>query len=213
VKLNFTLESGEELSFSVFERSVTIGRSINNRIVLPYETFSRQHCLIEFIDEEIIITDPGSANGVFINGERISRQVPTPLHAEDSLTIANAKVQILEDTSAPEIDIELMLSEHHQKDSTDSNLFQVRERRKPLLEENVAPKTTRLGMNRRKYHVPKPAYKKRAENSENFSLFDPVGIIVIVLMLGGFLFYKHRMNRMVKKAPPPYHKTYMVLED
>lgn len=213
MKLNFTLESGEELSFSVFERSVTIGRSINNRIVLPYETFSRQHCLIEFIDEEIIITDPGSANGVFINGERLAPQVPTPFHADDILAIANAQVQILDESSAPKIDIELMLNEHIKKDSTDSNLFQVRGRRSTVMHDKVVQKPTRLGMSRKKYHVPKPVFKKRIENTESFSLFDPVGIVVIVVMLSGFLYYKHRMHRIVKKDPPPYHKSYMVLED
>ncbi|MBA2661206.1 MAG: Flp pilus assembly complex ATPase component TadA [Bradymonadaceae bacterium] len=51
---------------------VTIGRSQNNDIVLSSKTVSRRHAILKVMGDRILLVNQ-SANGVFVNGERIDR--------------------------------------------------------------------------------------------------------------------------------------------
>jgi pSer/pThr/pTyr-binding forkhead associated (FHA) protein len=67
---------------------MTLGRAEDNDIMLDDETVSRHHArlLVEpgIGNPQIYIQDLASANGVFVNGERIVRQL---LHDEDRIAI------------------------------------------------------------------------------------------------------------------------------
>ncbi|MFU8805622.1 MAG: ATPase, T2SS/T4P/T4SS family [Bradymonadaceae bacterium] len=65
---------GHEYLFPVDKPTmeVTIGRSQNNVIVLSSKTVSRRHAIIKIMGERILLVNQ-SANGVFVNGERIDR--------------------------------------------------------------------------------------------------------------------------------------------
>ncbi|GHO45732.1 FHA domain-containing protein [Ktedonospora formicarum] len=53
---------------------VTIGRSTAlNTIVIPDRSISRQHARLELEDHHLIVSDLNSANGTFVNDERIQR--------------------------------------------------------------------------------------------------------------------------------------------
>src|SRR5262245_57631912 len=76
--------------------SAVIGRSPSCRILLEGPGVSRRHArIIITADDEVMIEDLGSANGVFVNGERIGgAQV---LAEGDWLTIGGHSLQLVVD--------------------------------------------------------------------------------------------------------------------
>src|SRR5262249_28825426 len=63
-----------------------VGRSSECDIVLRASDVSKQHCRITVTEHQMLVEDLGSANGVFVNGERMERAV---LKDKDRLGIAN----------------------------------------------------------------------------------------------------------------------------
>ncbi len=55
-----------------------IGRLDDKEIILDDVTVSRNHGYISVDDNKIIITDEGSTNGIFVNGELINESKLTP---------------------------------------------------------------------------------------------------------------------------------------
>jgi pSer/pThr/pTyr-binding forkhead associated (FHA) protein len=84
---------------------VTLGRVSEGQPVIPdidltpYKAFesgvSRMHASIRLVNEQVMITDLGSANGTRINGKQISSHMPQPLKHGDILTLGKFKIQIL----------------------------------------------------------------------------------------------------------------------
>ena len=71
---------------------VTIGRGNANDLVLSDDSVSRFHAVIKTSESgETIIADRGSTNGVLVNGERITMEVP--LQDGDALQIGNYHAQ------------------------------------------------------------------------------------------------------------------------
>src|SRR5262249_42604821 len=56
--------------------SIVIGRTAPAAIVLEGGTVSRRHCEIVRQGPQVVILDLGSTNGTYVNGERISAQIP-----------------------------------------------------------------------------------------------------------------------------------------
>jgi pSer/pThr/pTyr-binding forkhead associated (FHA) protein len=59
-----------------------LGRGIDCDLRLSGAAISRHHCLIRFRGGEATLTDLGSANGTFVNGQRVRSQV-TLNHGDD----------------------------------------------------------------------------------------------------------------------------------
>lgn len=73
---------GRSSEFLLAENATaTIGRMDSNDIVIKEEHVSRQHAVINYRDGVFMITDLGSANGVFVNDMKIAE--PFPLAAGD----------------------------------------------------------------------------------------------------------------------------------
>jgi ABC-type multidrug transport system ATPase subunit/CRP-like cAMP-binding protein len=67
---------------------VSIGRAIDNDIVLPSRTVSNHHAVIRAGDGDATIEDLRSTNGTFVNGESVRR---SKLHAGDEVWIGDER--------------------------------------------------------------------------------------------------------------------------
>lgn len=71
--------------------TITIGREADNQIVLndPTDVTSRHHAVLMIMSNgKMTITDQ-SANGTYINGQRISPNVPVPVTRKDTISFAH----------------------------------------------------------------------------------------------------------------------------
>lgn len=82
--------SGEHIEQS-YPPPLALGRELDNDVVIPSVSVSRHHAKIELEDgERLIITDLGSSNGTYVNGERID----APTVISDGETIILGKVEM-----------------------------------------------------------------------------------------------------------------------
>ncbi|HMP73979.1 MAG TPA: FHA domain-containing protein [Kiritimatiellia bacterium] len=73
------------LTFPPRATRIIIGRAPESDLVLPSDDVSRTHAIITREDEDLILSDPGSRNGIAINGALL--QSPRYLFDRDQLTI------------------------------------------------------------------------------------------------------------------------------
>ncbi len=79
-------ETGEVQEFVLTEgATVSIGRSANNDISIPEQHVSRQHAVINYRDGVFLINDFNSANGTFVNDQRVTE--PFPLISGDEIRL------------------------------------------------------------------------------------------------------------------------------
>jgi pSer/pThr/pTyr-binding forkhead associated (FHA) protein/tetratricopeptide (TPR) repeat protein len=77
---------------------VTIGRDADRVLSLPSAAVSRRHARLTVEGGRVIITDEGSANGVKVDGRRIS--MPTPVGLESRIEMAEFVLRVVPSTSA-----------------------------------------------------------------------------------------------------------------
>lgn len=75
VWLNFTDEKGEAKRVLVEGERFSIGRTPDNDLQIPLGNLSRQHAKIERFADVLIISDCGSSNGTFLNGEKVENPI------------------------------------------------------------------------------------------------------------------------------------------
>lgn len=81
------LEPGVTQSFG--EARLTIGRREDNQIVLEADNISRHHAAIGRRDDQYVVRDLGSANGTWLNEQRIEAASEASLKDGDRLRIGN----------------------------------------------------------------------------------------------------------------------------
>lgn len=65
-------------SYSLIEGENSIGRQMDNHIVLTSSKISKRHCALLVTPDEVVFKDEGSTNGSFVNGAVSKRQVLKP---------------------------------------------------------------------------------------------------------------------------------------
>lgn len=85
---------GEGLRLGLKAGSNTFGRRAGNDLRLSDPYVSGSHGLIEIKDGEVWITDLGSTNGTFVNGERIDPNRRVRLTPDDLLKVGNLELRI-----------------------------------------------------------------------------------------------------------------------
>jgi len=69
------VKSGPDMGFKFRVRPAsvaTLGRDLENEVILDDPACSRRHAQIEFKDGAYVLTDLGSANGTLVNDQRVS---------------------------------------------------------------------------------------------------------------------------------------------
>ena len=85
-------ENGQTQEFLLTEdANVSIGRSPDNEICIPERTVSRHHAAVSYQYGVFVVTDTGSANGVFVNDEKIEQ--PYPLIDGDTVRLYVPTIQ------------------------------------------------------------------------------------------------------------------------
>jgi FHA domain/Domain of unknown function (DUF4388) len=90
---NFFIVQYPEPPILVPERGkVTVGRADNNTIVITDPRVSRLHAQIEWREfrKEFVLSDLGSSNGTYLNGNKIASLDERPLHDWDKIRVTSA---------------------------------------------------------------------------------------------------------------------------
>lgn len=85
-RLTWTNENGPQERHIKASDVITIGRGDNNSIVINSPKVSRNHARIEWNGEHFTVSDLGSSNGTFVNGQRVSC-MPFTLKDGDTLML------------------------------------------------------------------------------------------------------------------------------
>ncbi len=84
VKLIAFKPNGERVDVPVTQSVTTIGRGETCEIRLPVPSVSRNHCQINVSGDEVTVKDLGSANGTYVNNNRITE---TKINPGDRISI------------------------------------------------------------------------------------------------------------------------------
>lgn len=87
-----SLGSPVQVNLNVTEPEYLIGKnpSMVNGAVTHNPAISRIHCKISYINGKYYLTDMGSANGTFLNQNRLNKQETRELHSGDYVRLANS---------------------------------------------------------------------------------------------------------------------------
>lgn len=91
-KLLLRKAEGINQEFLLNKSLVTLGRATTNDIVLPEGRVSRNHAQVQYTGDGIVITDLNSANGVKVNGQKVTEAKVQP---GDTIEISDCVLQYL----------------------------------------------------------------------------------------------------------------------
>jgi pSer/pThr/pTyr-binding forkhead associated (FHA) protein len=87
--------TGSGANIEIGANRVTLGRSPEADLVLPYDNISRRHALIWRSDGKTWIRDLGSSNGTTVNGVPVGER-PTPLESGSVVSLAGHRFRFVE---------------------------------------------------------------------------------------------------------------------
>jgi pSer/pThr/pTyr-binding forkhead associated (FHA) protein len=61
-------------TYSLAQGEITVGRTAGNTIIIENPGVSRRHAVLRLEGDRAVLEDLGSANGTFVNGQRVTRQ-------------------------------------------------------------------------------------------------------------------------------------------
>ena len=93
------IAESQQVSYLVFNQKkiqlvakITIGREMDNSIVIDSKLASRHHCIIQKIRDAYFLKDENSTNGTFLNGRRIPSDKYIKLNHGDKITVGSANL-------------------------------------------------------------------------------------------------------------------------
>lgn len=87
-------------SFSLIEGENSIGRQMDNHIVLTSAKVSKRHCAVLVTSNEVLFRDESSTNGTFVNGALTRKQ---SLHAGDKIGVGDFVLELASNGAALQI--------------------------------------------------------------------------------------------------------------
>ncbi|MFP5385654.1 MAG: FHA domain-containing protein [Bacteriovoracia bacterium] len=102
MRLSVQIEFDKTLDLKTTKMSVVVGRSTKSDLVIPHESISRSHCRIEFVKGIFKITDLGSSNGTYVDGNQLKPEVPTPFLTTSQLMIGKLDCELSESVELPD---------------------------------------------------------------------------------------------------------------
>ena len=86
---------GQELRHELREGDTTVGRR-GTQVVVPSEHVSKKHALVRIErapsgGHRILLSDQGSGNGTFVNGEQLAQGEPREVRDNDAIMFANVR--------------------------------------------------------------------------------------------------------------------------
>ena len=86
-----------QTTYPIPARGLTVGRSDTRDVIIPDPAGSRHHCSI-FLQQQVhVLRDMGSANGLYVNGQRVDE---CTLNHGDIITIGNTELKYVSDDAA-----------------------------------------------------------------------------------------------------------------
>lgn len=77
---------------------ITVGRSLDNVLVIDDPRVSRHHMQLRLINGHFVLFDLNSSGGTFLNGQRTNQAV---MYAGDLISLAGVKLIFVHDVSLP----------------------------------------------------------------------------------------------------------------
>jgi hypothetical protein len=90
--LRVTSSTRPEEIFPIRRQITTIGRSLDNDVVIPEPEVSRYHARIEYINGHLEIVDLDSTNGTSVNGAHVTRSA---IQQGDSVVVGTARLELM----------------------------------------------------------------------------------------------------------------------
>jgi hypothetical protein len=141
-------------------------------VVVPDESLSRQHCKIEIENGNFFVTDLGSANGVYLDGEKIQPNIRTTFSSYNQLNVGP---------------LECVVEENDQNDSQSKSPKQVSSDEDDDDSKTIVRKRPASDVVRETVREPlrKPPPKKEITKTNN----PAVGMILPALIVLGAIYY------------------------
>ena len=94
MRLSVQIEIDKAMDLETHKDSVLVGRASNNDLVIPHDSVSRTHCCIDYRKGIFYITDLGSSNGTYIDGERLNPNEKRAFLISSQLTIGRLECEL-----------------------------------------------------------------------------------------------------------------------
>lgn len=98
MRLSVQIEFDKTLDLVTAKNNVIVGRSPKSDLVIPHDSISRNHCRIEVEKGIFYITDLGSSNGTFLDGQKVTPEQRTPFLTSSQLTLGKLDCEVSEYT-------------------------------------------------------------------------------------------------------------------
>jgi len=91
-KLHFTDRNFQGRIYELLIEKTTVGRGDHNTLVIADDSVSVNHCEILSYGDEVIVRERGSSNGTFVDGVRVSGQMP--VHNGQSIRFGSVEARV-----------------------------------------------------------------------------------------------------------------------